>query len=68
MSIGILKRFGTGGFGFLQVEGEADIFVHGNQFTFAGLEPSVGAEYEFDVVKGADGRLRARDVHPCAVE
>jgi len=68
MTVGILKRFARGQFGFFAVEGEPDVFVHSNQFVPAGIEPVVGERYEFDISHGVDGRARARGIRAVTAE
>jgi cold shock CspA family protein len=68
MTVGFLKSFGGGGYGFFAVDGERDIFVHGNQFAHAELEPVVDAEYEFEIDKGVDGRVRARNIRKVSTD
>jgi cold shock CspA family protein len=68
MTVGFLESFGGGGYGFFAVEGEPDVFAHANQFKYAGLDPVVDSPYEFDIDKGVDGRVRARNIRKVSTD
>ena len=51
------------GFGFIRPNGGgAKLFVHISAFFDRRSRPSVGALVTYEIVSGADGRVRARDV------
>lgn len=51
------------GFGFIEREGEDDVFVHHSKITMDGYRTLVeGQKVEFDVVQGDKG-LQAENVH-----
>jgi cold shock CspA family protein len=62
MTIGILKSFGGGGFGFFGVDGAADVFVHRNQFDRIGASPVIDARYEFEIKTGMNGKRQATNL------
>jgi cold shock CspA family protein len=62
MTVGILKSFGGGGFGFFGVDGEPDIFVHRNQFDRIGAVPVVHGRYEFEIKTGLNGKRQATNL------
>ena len=64
MKIGTVKWFNTEkGFGFIEVEGEKDVFVHSSaiQATVSGKNLEEGEKVQFEVEKGPKG-LRATSV------
>jgi CspA family cold shock protein len=51
------------GFGFIEREGEDDVFVHHSRITMDGYRTLVeGQHVEFDIVQGDKG-LQAENVH-----
>jgi len=64
MKIGTVKWFNTEkGFGFIEVEGEKDVFVHSSaiQATVSGKNLEEGEKVQFEVEKGPKG-LQATSV------
>jgi CspA family cold shock protein len=58
------KWFGERGFGFLQVEGQADVFVHARQVERAGIMTglTVGERFEFELGESRDGKTEATNI------
>ena len=64
MKTGVVKWFNNEkGFGFISVEGEADVFVHFSAITGEGYKSlEEGQSVQFDVVEGAKGPQAANVV------
>jgi cold shock protein len=64
MSRGKVKWFNPGkGYGFIEQEEGDDVFVHYSEIQAEGFKTlAEGAEVEFEVVAGQDGRMQATNV------
>lgn len=62
MTRGRVKWFSNEkGYGFIEVEGEEDLFVHYSEITGDGFRTlEEGSEVEFDVIDGQKGRQASR--------
>jgi CspA family cold shock protein len=61
---GVVKWFNADkGYGFIEREGDEDVFVHYSAIEGSGYRSLVeGEEVEFEVVPGKNGRLQASNV------
>jgi len=61
---GVVKWFNADkGYGFIEREGDEDVFVHYSAIDGSGYRSLVeGEEVEFEVVPGKNGRLQAANV------
>ena len=61
---GVVKWFNADkGYGFIEREGDEDVFVHYSAIEGSGYRSLVeGEEVEFEVVPGQKGRLQAANV------
>ena len=60
----VKKYFSERGFGFLQVEGQADVFVHARMLERAGIVSglTVGERFEFELGESRDGKTEATNL------
>ncbi len=61
--VGIVKKFNQDkGFGFIQIEGEKDVFFHYSQLVMEGFKTiEEGQEVEFDLIESERG-LQANNI------